>query len=148
MSVSASDRGRAPTTSWRAPPPEPPRMLLLLLPHCCHRRPRGTQGSRVYATGKPNAPVAQGTEQRTSNPPAAGSNPAGRAYINGRFAGKMLLLWEGHWRSGLSVHQQIHQHAGKRREGEDMHLRGYPLENVEPLDPNLTPSHGREGDGT
>ena len=27
-----------------------------------------------------NAPVAQGTEQRTSNPPVAGSNPAGRAF--------------------------------------------------------------------
>jgi hypothetical protein len=34
---------------------------------------------REFRIDKPNAPVAQGTEQRTSNPPVAGSNPAGRA---------------------------------------------------------------------
>ena len=34
---------------------------------------------RESRIGRPNAPVAQGTEQRTSNPPVAGSNPAGRA---------------------------------------------------------------------
>jgi hypothetical protein len=33
------------------------------------------------------APVAQGTEQRTSNPPVAGSNPAGRASKSSGFAG-------------------------------------------------------------
>jgi hypothetical protein len=32
-----------------------------------------------FPIDRPNAPVAQGTEQRTSNPPVAGSNPAGRA---------------------------------------------------------------------
>jgi hypothetical protein len=30
------------------------------------------------------APVAQGIEQRISNPPVAGSNPAGRAYASDR----------------------------------------------------------------
>ena len=33
-----------------------------------------------------DAPVAQGTEQRTSNPLAAGSNPAGRAKLSDKAA--------------------------------------------------------------
>ena len=42
-----------------------------------------TPHSGVFRIHRPNAPVAQGTEQRTSNPPVAGSNPAGRALKKG-----------------------------------------------------------------
>src|SRR3712207_5750521 len=47
-----------------------------------------TTRSGEFRLHKPNAPVAQGTEQRTSNPPVAGSNPAGRAPKISDFAGK------------------------------------------------------------
>ena len=50
--------------------------------YCCRIAATGVFGSnpgREFRIHKPNAPVAQGTEQRTSNPPVAGSNPAGRA---------------------------------------------------------------------
>ena len=56
--------------------------------YCRHGALRsGCRGSRI---DKVNAPVAQGTEQRTSNPPVAGSNPAGRAVESNGFAGQTL----------------------------------------------------------
>src|ERR671917_211015 len=67
------------TYSWEA-------IAAALLPRGFTARPRCAE----YRIDKPNAPVAQGTEQRTSNPPVAGSNPAGRASISGSFAKAQL----------------------------------------------------------
>ena len=44
-----------------------------------------------FRIDKPNAPVAQGTEQRTSNPPVAGSNPAGRARKYGHLQAELAV---------------------------------------------------------
>src|ERR671915_172650 len=64
------------------------RHIAATLPQCKVSAWLQSRGLRIH---KPNAPVAQGTEQRTSNPPVAGSNPAGRASKSTRFAGKLTL---------------------------------------------------------
>src|SRR5215217_5735299 len=63
-------------------------------------RPRRRE-SRI---DKPNAPVAQGTEQRTSNPPVAGSNPAGRAVIRAGQAVLTAIQGQVHSRNNGILH--------------------------------------------
>src|SRR5215217_3173434 len=63
---------------------------------------------------------------RTSNPPVAGSNPAGRATENGRLAGislGQLVVGDLTW---LAIHQLSHQCGGVRKRYEQPRILESP----------------------